>query len=189
MITQYGYWALLVGTFLEGEAVLVLAGFLANRGYLELYWVIVVAFIGTFLGDQFFFYLGRYKGQGFIARRPHWQVRAEQARRLLQRHQIPLVLGFRFLYGIRSVTPFVIGSSGFSPLRFAILDAIGGLIWAHVVGILGYVFGKSITPIIEEIQDYEAWIFGGLCGLALLIWLAHHWRSERMRRRPPDPEK
>ncbi len=185
MITQYGYWALLVGTFLEGEAVLVLAGFLANRGYLELYWVIVVAFTGTFLGDQFFFYLGRIKGQDFIARRPHWQVRAERARWLLQRHQIPLVLGFRFLYGIRSVTPFVIGSSGFSPLRFAILDGIGGLIWAHVVGVLGYVFGKSVSVVIEEIQDYEIWIFTAIAGLGLLAWLVHHWRSERLRRRAP----
>ena len=177
----------MIGTFLEGEAVLVIAGFLANRGYLELSWVIVVAFIGTFLGDQFFFYLGRLKGQGLIARRPHWQVRAERAHRLLQRHQIPLVLGFRFLYGIRSVTPFVIGSSGFSPLRFAILDAIGGLIWANVVGILGYVFGKSVSVVIEDIQDYEVWIFAALGGLGLLAWLVHHCRSARLRRRLPKP--
>src|SRR5690606_9611146 len=187
LITQYGYWALLLGTFLEGETILVIAGFLAFRGYLELPWVITVAFIGTYMGDQFFFYLGRYKGKAYLSRRPHWQVRADRALRLLNRHEIPLVLGFRFLYGIRSVTPFVIGSSGFSPLRFAILDAIGGLIWANVVGILGYVFGKSVSVVIEDIQDYEVWIFAALGGLGLLAWLVHHCRSARLRRRLPKP--
>ncbi len=182
LITQYGYWALLLGTFLEGETILVIAGFLAFRGYLELPWVITVAFIGTYMGDQFFFYLGRYKGKAYLSRRPHWQVRADRALRLLNRHEIPLVLGFRFLYGIRSVTPFVIGSSGFSPLRFAVLNAIGGIVWAVLVGVLGYYFGKTLNHAIDEFKRYELWALGVLCALALLIWLVHHWRSERQRR-------
>ncbi len=59
-IQTYGYLALLVGTFLEGETILVLAGFAAHLGYLNLPWVILVAFVGTLSGDQLFFYLGRW---------------------------------------------------------------------------------------------------------------------------------
>ena len=33
LVSTYGYPALLVGTFLEGETILVIAGFLAHRGY------------------------------------------------------------------------------------------------------------------------------------------------------------
>jgi membrane protein DedA with SNARE-associated domain len=47
IIETYGYWALLVGTFFEGETVLVLGGFAAHRGYLTLPWVILAAFIGS----------------------------------------------------------------------------------------------------------------------------------------------
>lgn len=176
LVTQYGYWLLLAGTFLEGESVLVIAGFLAFQGYLELPWVILVAFIGTFLGDQFFFHLGRYKGRALLCRFPRWQARAERALALFNRHQITLVIGFRFLYGIRSVTPFVLGSSGFSPLRFGLLDAIGGILWATLVGILGYLFGRVAARYIEE---YDTWLLGGLCLLALVVWLVHHWRVGR----------
>jgi len=55
----HGYWVLFIGTFLEGEAILIMAGFLAFQGYLNVGGVILTAFAGSFLGDQFYFYLGR----------------------------------------------------------------------------------------------------------------------------------
>ena len=50
-IETYGYAAILIGTFLEGETILVLGGFAAHRGYLSLPWVIVAAFAGTLSGE------------------------------------------------------------------------------------------------------------------------------------------
>src|SRR6059058_2388420 len=110
-IEAYGYWAVLVGTFLEGETILVLGGFAANRGYLDLPWVIVAAFLGSFSGDQLYFYLGRHYGRRIIAKRLSWQVSAEKVYRLLERHQTLLILTFRFMYGLRNVTPFALGAS------------------------------------------------------------------------------
>jgi len=55
LIDTYGYWAILVGTLLEGETILLLGGFAAYQGYLALPWVILAAFIGAFCGDQLFF--------------------------------------------------------------------------------------------------------------------------------------
>ena len=66
MVSTYGYAAIAIGTFLEGETVLILGGFAAYRGYLELPWVLVSAFIGTLLGDQLYFYIGRTKGHRFL---------------------------------------------------------------------------------------------------------------------------
>lgn len=54
-LLSYGYIAVLLGTFLEGETILIMAGFAAQSGYLNLYWVIGVATIGSFLGDQLYF--------------------------------------------------------------------------------------------------------------------------------------
>ena len=117
LIEDYGYLALLIGTFLEGETILVLAGFAAQRGHLEIQWVIVVAFLGSFSGDQLFFYIGRRYGTALIARRATWRVRAEKVYRLIERHQNFLILTFRFYYGLRSVTPFALGAEYFG--RFA----------------------------------------------------------------------
>jgi membrane protein DedA with SNARE-associated domain len=77
-IETYGYPALLVGTFFEGETFLVLAGFAAHQGYLDIPWVILAAFIGTLTGDQVFFYLGRRHSalvQSILSIYPHWLTR------------------------------------------------------------------------------------------------------------------
>ena len=55
IIENYGYAAILIGTFLEGETILVLAGLAAHQGYLVLSWVILAAFVGSLCGDQLFF--------------------------------------------------------------------------------------------------------------------------------------
>ncbi|MCX5908799.1 MAG: VTT domain-containing protein, partial [Deltaproteobacteria bacterium] len=96
-IAHYGYWAILAGTFLEGETILILGGFAAHRGYLELPWVILCAFIGTLGGDQLFFFLGRKYGPKILARRPSWQSRVDQVHRLSERFRHWLILLFRFI--------------------------------------------------------------------------------------------
>ncbi len=58
IIEHYGYAAILIGTFLEGETILVLAGLAAHQGYLVLSWVISAAFLGSLCGDQLFFIWG-----------------------------------------------------------------------------------------------------------------------------------
>ena len=122
IIGSYGYIALLVGTFLEGETILILAGFAAHLGYLHLPWVILVAFLGTLSGDQLFFYLGRRQSRFVLDKHPAWQRRLDRVERLFERYQTLLILGFRFLYGLRTVTPFVLGRSGVSPGYFFLLN-------------------------------------------------------------------
>jgi membrane protein DedA with SNARE-associated domain len=111
LIAHYGYLAVLVGTFLEGETILILAGFAAHRDYLQLPWVIIAAFLGTLFGDQLFFFLGRRHSEYLLSRSPHWRPRLERAERLIHNYRVPIILGFRFLYGLRSVIPFALGMS------------------------------------------------------------------------------
>ena len=70
LLATYGYLAVAVGTFLEGETILLMAGFAAHCGYLDLSKVILVAFVAGFLGDQFYFFLGQRYGDRILARFP-----------------------------------------------------------------------------------------------------------------------
>lgn len=175
LIVDYGYWALLIGTFLEGETILVIAGFLAYSGYFQLPWVILTAFAGTFAGDQSFFYLGRYKGIAFLEKRPLWHSKTDKVFDLLHRHQIKVVLGFRFLYGVRNVTPFVIGASRMHPGKFFLLNGLGAALWAATVGYLGFEFGDVAEVILGEIKHYEMHFLLGLVAIgAVLFWRSMH---------------
>jgi len=133
-VDTYGYLAIMVGTFFEGETILVLGGFTAHRGYLELPWVIASAFVGSLCGDQLFFYLGRRHGDAMLARRPSWRSRVQKAAALLERFRRPFMIGFRFLYGLRTVSPLAIGLSRIPARQFFLYNAAGAILWATAVG-------------------------------------------------------
>jgi len=179
IVSTYGYVAIAAGTFFEGETVLALGGFAAHRGYLELPWVVVWGFLGTFFGDQLYFYIGRIKGISFLEKRPYWKSRSGRVFDLMHKHQLLLILAFRFLYGLRTVTPFLLGTSGIPPVRFLILNTLGGFVWACAVGGLGYVFGHGFELIIGDIHRYELNLFILLAASGLFVWSVHWFRRRR----------
>ncbi len=176
LVAKYGYPAVVAGTALEGEMVLIAAGFLAHRGYLALPYVILTAFVGTLAGDQFFFHLGRRSGAALLERKPQWQAKAARARTLLEHNRIAILLGFRFLYGLRMITPFVIGMSGFSVKLFLLFNAISAIIWVIVISCLGYGFGEFLAVLLKDVKHWEKWIVLGILVIGGLGWLCHYVR-------------
>ena len=171
LIENYGYWVVFGGTLLEGESVLLLAGFAAHRGLLDIGSVIALATLGGFLGDQLFFFAGRRYGEPLLARFPKYAAPAARAKALLARYHIPVILGVRFMYGLRAVLPFTIGMSGIPVLRFQVLNLIGALIWAASGTALGYLAGDAAEAILGDVKDYEGEILLALALGGLAYWL------------------
>ena len=179
IIEHYGYAAIFIGTFLEGETVLVLAGLAAHQGYLVLTWVILAAFLGSLCGDQLFFYLGRKHSQAVLSRRPAWKKKAERVNRIMNKYQTPMILSFRFLYGLRTVTPFAIGMSRVSVKKFIVLNAVGALVWAAAIGSGGYLFGRALQVYIGKVEHYEVLVFAIIALLGLFIWTVHFYHRRK----------
>lgn len=174
IIALYGYPAILLGTFFEGETILLMAGFAAHQGYLQLPWVVLAGFLGTLCGDQLYFHIGRHRGTAFLEKRPYWKTRSKRIFDILERHQILLILGFRFVYGLRTVTPFVIGASGISPFRFFILNSVSGLLWASLIGYAGYLFGHALELLLGKLERYELLLFIAIAAVGMIIWGVHY---------------
>jgi membrane protein DedA with SNARE-associated domain len=179
LISTYGYPAIAIGTFFEGEIILVLAGFAAHQGYLNLLWVVICGFLGALCGYQFYFYLGRMKGTKFLDKRPQWKSRSIRVFELLHRHQLLLILGFRFVYGLRTITPFLLGVSGISPVRFFAWNTLGAFAWAILIGVSGYLFGHVLELLIGNIERYELYLFITLAALGAIIWSIHWLKRKR----------
>ncbi|HMV85402.1 MAG TPA: DedA family protein [Blastocatellia bacterium] len=173
LIIHYGYGLLFFGVMLEGETFLIIGAFLAHRGYLNLPLVMLTAFAGTFVIDQCSFWLGRIKGNAFLQKHPRWRARVANVDAKLQRWHTALVVGFRFLYGMRYLTPFVIGLSGYPVRRFVLLNLLGGIIWAVVNGLLGYAFGHAMELVLEDVRKYEIWIILGFILAGSAVGLYH----------------
>lgn len=183
LIAEYGYVAILLVTFIEGETIVILAGVAAHLGYLELPWVIATAVAGSFSGDQLWYYLGRHWGPKIIARRLSWQESAQKVYKHLHRHQYWLILTFRFYYGLRNVTPFVVGSAHIPRLRFFVLNLIGAVVWAIVFASVGYGLGEVASQLfIEDFRRYGLYLLGGLLLAGFLVWLATLVRHRRKAR-------
>ena len=180
IVQTYGYPAILVGTFFEGETVLLIGGFLAYQGYLYLPLVMLTAFLGSFSGDQFYFIIGLKWGRAVIAKRPNWQTYISKVNRHLARHQNLIMLSFRFFYGIRIVTPFVIGlNKGIRPARFIAFNAVGASIWALAISGIGYLSGHAAKSIVPDVKGYELEILILMITVMALLWLLHRIRKGR----------
>ena len=178
LIQNWGYPAVFAGSLMEGETIVALAAVAAHRGYLALPSVIAVAAAGGFLGDQIYFLVGRFAGDRVLARWPALQPGAERARQLLDRYDAPLILGVRFLYGLRTVGPIAIGMSRVHWLRFAALNLAGAIVWAALVAGIGYALGEALTRVLGDLKRIEEWVFGAILvgGLAFVAWLRRRGR-------------
>jgi len=185
LVDTYGYWAVFVGAFLEGETILALAGLAAYRGYLDFRWVVLIAMVAGFLGDQFYFFLGRYKGSAILARFPSWQERAHRFDTMLARWHAPLIIGIRFMYGFRIVGPILLGMGRVPAWKFMVYNFIGAAIWAPLIAGIGYLFGHALEAILVDMKRYEMWAALSIVGVGIVAVLVHFVRARRREAEKP----
>ena len=177
LIDTYGYLAVFVGAFLEGETILALAGLAAYRQYLDFRLVVIVALLAGFMGDQFYFFLGRYKGQQILARFPGMEQRAHRFDALLARWHAPLIIGIRFMYGFRIIGPVMLGMGRVPAWKFMLYNFIGASIWAPLIAGIGYKFGEIVESVLGNMKRFELWVFAAVVVIGLTIFIVHHIRE------------
>jgi membrane protein DedA with SNARE-associated domain len=182
LLQRFGYAAVFVATVLEGETVMLMAGFAAHQGYLQLPFVIVSAFVGGLLGDQCLFALGRLRGPRLLARFPRLQAPAAKASQLLEQHQTSIIFGIRFMYGLRTAGPLAIGMSSVPVPRFVLLNTLGAAVWATLFSTIGYAFGQGAERLLGTLQGYEKHALIAFAVLGCGFGLVHWMRRVRARR-------
>ncbi|MBF0475433.1 MAG: DedA family protein [Deltaproteobacteria bacterium] len=158
---QFGYLALFIGAVIEGETFVLLAGLAAYNGILSLQWVLFWAYFGAMVGDQSFFFLGRLRGREFLDRRKNWRDRCGKVFHWLHTHQIMVLLFYRFIYGFRSVTPFVIGLTTIRTKFFIAINALVSLAWTILVAVGGYYLGYLLDHSGINPKHLQVWLFLG----------------------------
>lgn len=170
-LDHYGYIALTVGTFFEGETAILLASSLIHRGIFSGVPTVLFAFAGSFISDWIYFLIGRFNGKVFVARRPSLQKRMEPMQRFFRTHQMPILFSYRFLYGFRVVIPLMVGMSGLSPRKYLFYSVVTGLLWAGTVSMLGYWVGRWLDLTAARLEANFIWVVLGFTSLGLLIGL------------------
>jgi membrane protein DedA with SNARE-associated domain len=179
LLGEWGYLIIIVWTFLEGETIVILAGMTAASVGLEPHYIALSAFCGSFTSDQVMFTLGKYKGEAVLNAFPRIAKNLDKAKRLLQKYDTAMILGFRFIYGVRNVTPIMLGISGVSRKKFFLLNAVGAGVWALTFTYGGHYAGQAFMHLMERVGH------GILYVLLVLAAVFIVWRVRAARRPRP----
>ena len=183
LIVEYGLIAVFVIVMLEsaglplpGETALVLAAVYAGMtGHFEMPMVIAVAATAAIVGDNIGFVLGRRYGMPLVARYGTLvgldEKRLRFAQHMFAKHGAKIVFFGRFVAVLRIFAAVLAGVNRYSWKSFLLFNAAGGIIWATLFGVGGFVFGDAMHRAAGPI---------GLIGLAIaIVGLALGWRIMR----------
>jgi len=173
LLSSYGYWLILGWTLLEGETIVIIAGVAAAAGHMELWLIILVAWIGSYISDQIYFTIGRKFGPYLLQRFPWAQKPVDRAGRLLLKYDVWFILTFRFIYGVRNVTPPALAIAGVSHKRFAMLNFVAAGLWANSFAFAGYLFGQAFKELVENAHMYFGYVILFMFAIAV-FWAFYH---------------
>ncbi len=183
---QYRGWFYLITviwTFFEGETFVLLAGAFCASGLIDPFILGACAWMGSYMGDQCWFFLGRKFGPVLLRRYPDWQHSIDMVHRWLERWDTIFILTFRFIYGIRNFSSVALGMSDLGVARFMVLNFIAAGIWAVVFVSVGYLFGNGLSHMLGHwAQSIELAALGIFVVAVIAVMLISRWRSRRAKR-------
>ena len=179
LLATYGYAAIFAMVMLEsagiplpGETILISASiYTGTTGALDIRFVIAAAAAGAILGDNIGFWVGRTFGQRLLSRWGHLigldERKLKLGQYLFMQHGGKIVFFGRFVALLRAFAAILAGVNRLSPFRFFMWNAAGGIVWAGVFGLGGYLLGEGVQRIAGPI----GWAALALALVAgLILW-------------------
>jgi membrane protein DedA with SNARE-associated domain len=184
LIAQHSDWlylGILALTFVEGETCVLAAGFAAAQGLADPFLLLLAAWLGSFAGDQCYFWLARHFGVRLLDRFPHWHRGIDTALQWLERYDAWFILSFRFIYGVRNISSFALGLSAVRGMRFLWLNFVAAALWAATFVAVGYFLGHAFRAVLGDLaRSFSLVMLAVFIAIAAGIWLLH--RRQRRRR-------
>jgi membrane protein DedA with SNARE-associated domain/membrane-associated phospholipid phosphatase len=190
LVSRLGHWgyvilfaaavadsAALLGLIVPGEAVVLIAGFLARRGMLDLDALILTVTIGVTLGDSFGYGVGRRLGRPWAASLGHslglTAARLGQAHVLLAKQARKAVFVARFIGIARTAVPFIAGAERMRYPVFLAFNFLAAALWTVVVTVVGYGLGS----VVERWAGTATAIVAGATLVFLALGWLWHWTA------------
>lgn len=170
-VADWGYFILFFWSVLEGELGLIFAGIAAHTGHLNVYLAIFIAGLGGFVGDQIYFYIGRFNKNYMQKKLVSQRRKLALAHLLLQKYGWPIIFVQRYMYGMRTIIPISIGITRYSAIKFAIINLISAWVWAAITILLAWAFGNQILDFLNFFKHHPyILVVAGILLISLIIW-------------------
>lgn len=183
LLKEYGYWIVFLGAMIEGESVVLAACAAAAAGYLNIWLLVPIIFSGTLIADQLIYVFGTFYGPRTLTylktrfTRLHDPI--DRGLQFLKKHEIIYILTFRFIYGLRIISPFIIGAQHVSFKRFSILNLIAAALWTAISCAAGYALGHFFKTMTHNIGFIIIGVLLLAFGLGFGIKRIKSWRQDK----------
>lgn len=191
LIAQYGLLLVFInvlatqlGAPLPAVPTLVVAGALAASAQLPLVGVLLVTVLACLLSDSAWYWAGRHFGSGVmrmicrISLSPDSCVQQSEVRFQRWRGQVLLIA--KFVPGLSTVAPPLVGAMGLRLSTFLLFDGLGSLLWASVAIGLGYAFAAQIDDVLTTLSSAGTVALELVLGLLALYILIKWWQRRRL---------
>ena len=166
-----GYLASFLGTFLEGEILLLTSVISAKLGYFNFYGGLVAAFFGAFVRDTLQFLLVKKQGKKLIDKKPNLQVKLDKASGWFNKNPTLYLSFYKLMYGFSTIIIMMSGlKDNISYTKFALHSAFAIGIWTAVLGGFGYFCANVMIEQLNFISDHSLEVIGVLSIIGLLYW-------------------
>jgi membrane-associated protein len=163
LIVIFAETGLLIGFFLPGDNLILLAGILCKAEpdlmKLDFLPLAVLMAIAAIAGNAAGYWFGRTAGEKLYARKDSWlfkQSQIEVTKNYYNRFggNMTLVIA-RFLPVVRTFAPIIAGVIKIDFMKFMLFNVIGALAWIFSLSSIGY----FLVQIFPQITDYMGYIF------------------------------
>lgn len=173
LLKRYGYTILFIWSILEGEIGLVMGGLLCHSGDMNLFVAIFIAGFGAFVGDQIYFYIGRYNKSYINKKFAHHSRKFALATLMLRKYGMGIVFMQRYMYGMRTIIPISIGLTRYSAKKFGIINLISAWFWAAFTILPVWYFGKTIIAFFHLALQHWYYAIPAVLIIVALIYRAY----------------
>ena len=184
-----GYWGIFLLMFLEStffpfpsEIIMIPAGYLAYKGEMNIYAVVLVGILGSVGGALFNYYLAMHFGRKFILKYGKYFFIKEETLDKLEvffvKHGELSTFNGRLIPGIRQLISLPAGLARMNIWRFSLYSALGAGIWVVVLVTLGYLLGSNEELISEYLKTATVIALISVVLITIFYVVRHKRRKE-----------
>ncbi|WP_323595350.1 DedA family protein [Aliarcobacter butzleri] len=178
-IGDLGYFGIFILMFLEStvfpipsEVVMIPAGYLAHKGEMNIYIVILLGILGSLGGALFNYYFALKFGRKFLMKYGKYFLVShesiEKTEKFFKNHGHISTFSGRLIPGLRHYISLPAGLARMNLFIFCLYTTLGATIWVVILTLLGYYIGDNE----ELVKEYLRYLIVGLllCLTLLGIW-------------------